>query len=103
MRRKRKNPGARGSGVALSDEKPPSDARAVADQVGVVGVFGDLPPQILVVAERQGRLPDLLEIGIRGRNLVVKFERGLQAGIHHAWRKRAQLRASRYQPLERGR
>src|SRR4249920_2292565 len=36
---------------------------AVADQEIVIRVFGDAPPQILIVAERQHRVPDFLEVG----------------------------------------
>ena len=44
-----------------------SGARAVAHQEIVVGVFCDPPPQILVVAEREQRFPDLLEVGDSAR------------------------------------
>src|SRR5207302_1959100 len=62
---------------------PPPDfesgARAIADQEAVIGVFGHLPPQILVVAEGERRFPALLEIRIGGGDLVVELERRLEA------------------------
>src|SRR5580765_5113518 len=80
-----------------------SAARARADHEGVVGVLGDLPPEIFVIAERHDRVPDLLEVGILGRGLGIHFVRGLEAGLHDVLREWAQLDAVRDQALQRGR
>ena len=86
-----------------SPAKRPSRLGAIADQEGVVGVFGDLPPQILVAAVGDHRVIDFLEIGIAGRHLVVEFERGLQARVHHRRRERRQLGAGGDEPFHRRR
>src|SRR5262249_59742528 len=75
-----------------------SGAGAVAHEVGVVGQLRDLPPQIFVVAEGQHRVPDLLEVGTGLAHLGVELERGLQRGVHHRLRERAQRRAARDRP-----
>src|SRR5215472_3304098 len=41
---------------------------AIADQERIVGIFRDLPPQILIAAERNHRLIGLLEVRIGGGN-----------------------------------
>src|ERR1700759_4110188 len=60
-----------------------SRARARADPESVVGVFRDLPPQILVVAESLHRVQDLLVVRIGGRDLGIDLVRRLQARVHH--------------------
>src|ERR1044072_2467952 len=100
--RKRKKPRSGRSGAHDIRRLGRSDPRAVADHEGIVGVFGDLPPQILVIAERERRLPDLLEVLIRARDFLVELERGLEAGVHDGGRERTKLRAAGDQALERG-
>src|SRR5215467_6399342 len=70
-----------------------STPRATADHEGVVAVFGDLPPEILVVAKRRDRVPDLLVILVGRRRLGVDLVRRLQASVHDGRRVRTQLRA----------
>src|SRR5271165_5071134 len=43
-----------------------SAARPRPDHEAVVGIFGDLPPQIFLVLERHQAVVHLLEIGIAG-------------------------------------
>ncbi len=57
-----------------------SAARARADQVVVVGIFRDLPPQILIIAEGQHATPmPLLNAAIGLRHLVIHFQSPLSA------------------------
>src|SRR5207244_8203742 len=58
-----KAPGRRGPGASFR-RRAGSGARAIADEESVVAVYGDLPPEILIVAEREHLLPPLLEVGI---------------------------------------
>src|SRR5262249_46387023 len=51
--------------------------RAGTDHEAIVGVFRNLPPQILVVAERLHRIEDLLVIGICRRRLRIDLVRRL--------------------------
>src|SRR5437762_8036580 len=44
-----------------------STFRSITDHESLVGVFGDLPPQIFIVAECVDRSQHLLEIGVLGR------------------------------------
>src|SRR4030088_111535 len=46
-------------------------SRPAADHKAVVGVFRDLPPQILVIAESLDRVPDRLVIGVGCRGLRI--------------------------------
>src|SRR5262249_11266467 len=73
---------------------------AIADHKGVVAVFGDLPPQILVVAKRHDRVPDFLVILVGRRRLGVDFVRRLQTGFHDRRRVRTQLGAAGDQTLQ---
>src|ERR1700716_2400030 len=70
-----------------------SGAGAIAGQEAVVAIFGDLPPQVLIVAKSERRFPRLLEIRIGGRDLVVELERRLETGVHHGRLERLQLGA----------
>src|SRR5579862_7724008 len=79
------------------------DRAAGSHHVSVVCKFGDLPPEILFVAEGEHRIPDRLEIGISGRNLRIKIERSLETRVHDGWRESAQLRAGGNQSPERRR
>ena len=65
-------------------------ARAVRIMKVSIGVFGDLPPQILVVAEPPASFPDLLEVRVLGRDFGIEFVGRLQAGFHHVLRERAE-------------
>src|SRR5262249_58435159 len=60
-----------------------STPRARADHEGVVAIFGDLPPEILVVTKRRDRVPDFLVILVGRRRLGVDLLRRLQASVHH--------------------
>jgi len=53
----------------------------MADHKGVVAVFGDLPPEIFVLAKRRDRLPDFLVVLVDPRSLGVDLVRRLQASI----------------------
>src|SRR6266550_6250008 len=88
-----KKPGATTPGLPILRRRTRSGARARPDHEGVVGVFGDLPPEIFVVAEGDDRVPDLLVIGVCRRRLGVDFIRGFQARFHHRLRERTKLRA----------
>src|SRR6266851_4425732 len=77
-----------------------STPRASADHKGVVAVFGDLPPEIFVVAKRYDRVPDLLVILVDRRRLGVDLVRGLQTGVHDRGRIHTQLRAGGDQPFQ---
>ena len=55
--------------------RPVLNADTILDQVSVVTVLGDLPPQIFIVAEGEGRFKDFLEVGVEGGDLVIEFER----------------------------
>src|SRR5262249_25711993 len=70
-------------GAACS--RPPcltrSGARARADHKSLKGVFRDLPPQVLIVAECQLRFPDLLEISVGRRRLGVDLVGGLEGSL----------------------
>src|SRR5262249_38712866 len=60
-----------------------SGVRSCTDHEGIIGVFGDLPPEIFVVTECNDRIPDLLIVRIGGRGFSVYFVRRLQAGFHY--------------------
>src|SRR5215831_15561860 len=77
--------------------------RPGADHEAVEGVFRNLPPQILVVAECLHRIQNLLVIGVGSRRFGINLVRRLQACLHHRLRERTQLRAGRDETLERGR
>src|SRR2546421_3483101 len=77
-----KKPGATTPGLPILRLRTRSGARARPDHEGVVGVFGDLPPEIFVVSERQDRVPDLLVVGIDRGGLLVHLDRRLQARFH---------------------
>src|SRR5262245_22577614 len=72
-----------------------------ADHKGIIGVLGDLPPQILVVTEGNDRIPNLLVVGIGGRCFGVHLFGRLQAGLHHRCRERPKLGARRNQAFKR--
>src|SRR6516162_5495049 len=78
-------------------------ARSGADHEAVVGVFRDLPPQNLVVAECLHRIQDLFVVGVRRRSLGIDLVRRLQARFHDRLRERTQLRAGRNETLQGGR
>src|SRR2546430_17324079 len=73
---------------------------AMADHKGVVAVFGDLPPEIFVLAKRRDRVPDFLVILVDRRSLGVDLVRRLQTGFHDRRRVRTQLRAGGDQTLQ---
>src|SRR5207237_9241923 len=79
--RQRKSPASRTRpGVSPSDVLRRSAAGARADHEAVVGVFGDLPPQIFVGAVGLHGVDRLLEVGILGRDLRPQFVGRLQTG-----------------------
>ena len=51
-----------------------SAPRASADHEGVVAVFGNLPPEIFVVAERLYRVPNFLVVSVVRRSLGVDLD-----------------------------
>src|SRR6516165_10277623 len=52
----------------LSQGRPSLRPRSGADHEAVVGIFRDLPPQNLVVAECLHRVQDLFVVGVRRRS-----------------------------------
>src|ERR1700748_1114609 len=58
-------------GAPLTAARDGSAARPRPDHEAVVGVLGDLPPQIFLVLEGHQAVVDLLEVGIGGRSLRV--------------------------------
>src|ERR1700678_884376 len=66
----------------------------LADHEIVEGIFRHLPPQILVGAEREIGIGDLLEARTVGAELAVEIIGGLVAGLHDVLRKQPQLRAA---------
>jgi len=77
-----------------------SPAHPGSDHEGVVGVFGDLPPQVFVVAERDDRIPDLFVVGIAARGFRVHLFGRLQTGLHNRRREWSKLGTIRNQSLE---
>src|SRR5581483_1211837 len=61
--------------------------------VGVVGVVGQLQPEILVGAEGLDRLPVLLEILVLGADLGIDLIGRLEARVEDQLREWSQLRA----------
>ncbi len=51
------------------------------DQEAVVGVLGNLEPEILLIPEGADAVPKLLEIGVLGRDLVIEFVRGFEGSL----------------------
>ncbi len=74
---------------------------AEADLVGVHGVFGHLPPQILLGPERLDVVVELLEPLVLGRDFGVKLLSGLVAAVHDIRREWLQHRALRDELLQR--
>src|SRR5580693_10520631 len=85
-------------GCSNSEKRPPpglsAPGAALADHEIVEGIFGDLPPQILVGAERHVGIGDLLEFGIFGAELRIEIVGGLVAGLDHILRKQPQFGAA---------
>src|SRR5262245_25475198 len=71
-----------------------------ADHEGIISVLSDLPPQILVVAESNDRIPNLFVVGIRGRGFRVHLFGSLQTSLHDRCRERPKLGAVGNQTLE---
>src|ERR1700722_17068187 len=76
---------------------------ARADHESVIGIFGDLPPEIFLVAERHDVVPGLLERRVLRRGFGIDLVRGLVGRLHDGRRERAQLRAAREQAPQRRR
>src|SRR5262249_13189472 len=57
-----------------------SSATTIAHEVSIEGQLRHLPPEVLVVAEGEQRLPHLLEIGVGLRHFGVDIERRSQRG-----------------------
>ena len=72
----------RGFAFWVSDARR-SAAGARADHEAVVGVFGNLPPQILVGAVGLHRVDRLLEVGVLARDFGPQLVGRLQAGFQH--------------------
>src|SRR5262249_25679746 len=100
--RRRQGPPPAGIAGASLPSPPPVDLRprAGADHEIVIAEFPDLPPQVLVIAERLNGIPDLLVIGVCGRGFDIDFMGCLQTCFHDRLRKRPQLRAARNQTLQ---
>ena len=69
----------------------------------VVVVLGDLRVEVVLVAERRDRIPDLLELGVRRRHLGIDLVGLVEAGREDLLAERTQLGAVRYQALDGGR
>src|ERR671910_2959387 len=79
-------------------ESPP---RAGADHEVVEGVLGDLPPEVLLVAEGPERIVHLLEVGVLPRDLVIDLVRGLERRFKDFLAERPQLRAGADEAAQR--
>ena len=77
-----------------------SALRTITDHEGLEGVFGDLPPQIFIVAEGVNGSQHLLVIGILGRFFGVDLIGRLQTRVHDRLTERAQLHAIRDQAFQ---
>src|ERR1700758_3707245 len=73
----RKNPAPGWAGLSFGN-RDVSAARARADHEAVVGVFGNLPPQILIGAVGLHCIDRLLEVRVLGGDLGPQFVGGLQ-------------------------
>src|SRR5262249_13251417 len=69
------------------------------NQIGIVRIFGELPPQILVIAERENRVPYFLKFGIGGGQLIVELEGSLETGVEDEWGKRFKAHIPGHQAL----
>src|SRR3954447_12746922 len=76
-------------------------ARARADHERVEGVFGNLPPQILVGTVGLHRVDRLLEVGVLGGEFGPQLVGRLQAGLQHFVGEGTKLRATGDQTLQR--
>src|SRR6478735_10140294 len=69
-------------------------ARARADHEAVEGVFGNLPPKVLVGAVGLHRIDRLLEVGVLGGEFGPQLVGRLETGFQHFVGEGTQLRAT---------
>src|SRR5262249_44767849 len=81
----------------------PLRTAAIAHEIRVVGQLGDLPPQILIVAEGEAALPSFLKTGMGFGPFREAGGRRAQRRLHAGLGEGPQLPPRRHQPLERGR